>query len=61
MHANSINVSMNPSIILFVAHYTISVTFSLASKQLFCNSPFFFGYAGNLHLNSSCIATWITK
>ena len=58
-HANSINVSMIPSIILSVAHYTIPATFRLASKQLFCNSPFFFffGYTGNSSLNS----TWITK
>ena len=56
-HANSINVSMNPSIILSVAHYTIAATFRLASKQVFCNLPFFFGYIGNSRLNS----TWITK
>ena len=57
-HANSINVSMNPSIILSVAHYMIPATLRLASKQLFCNLPFFcFGYTGNSCLNS----TWITK
>ena len=52
-YANSINVSMHPSLILSVAHYTIPATFSLASKQLFCNSPFFFGYASNSCLNST--------
>ena len=57
-HANSINVSMNPSIILSVAHYMTPATFRLASKQLFCNLPFYsFDYTGNLRLNS----TWITK